>query len=121
RAERAASKAPLGTIRARAPGAGRGLYRAHARVAGGCGRARALDRRPDRARGPDARLPGDLLRLGTRPRAGGQRGGPALRPPRRAGRGAPLAPALAAGRTTPQSSADLPSAASFVLAAAGAG
>ena len=44
------------------------LHRRDARLARRGRRARALDRRPHGARGADARLPGDLLRLGPRPR-----------------------------------------------------
>ena len=54
-------------LRGRDAGARRGVHRADARLAGRRRRARALDRRPDRARGADARVPGDLLRLGSRP------------------------------------------------------
>ena len=43
------------------------VHRPDERVAGGRRRADALDRRADRARGDDARLPDDLVRLGPRP------------------------------------------------------
>ncbi len=101
-----------------------GFTDSHARLAGGRRRARALDRRPDRARGADARLPGDLVRLGPRSRAGEQRGLPPLRPRRRRRLAAGAARRDRArarhGRTSTDSFDRLPSAASFVLAAADA-
>ena len=64
----------------RAAPAGDGLHRPDGRRARRERRARALERRPDRARGDHPRLPGDLLRLRLRPRPRVQRGARALRP-----------------------------------------
>ena len=55
-------------LRRRHARARRGVHRRDARLARRGRRARPLDRRAHRARGADARLPGDLLRLGPRPR-----------------------------------------------------
>ena len=63
---RRAAPAPL---RRRPARPRRGVHRPDARLARRRRRARPLDRRADRARGADARLPRDLLRLGPRARA----------------------------------------------------
>ena len=100
----------------------RRVHRADERVACRGRRARALDRRPHRARGVRPRLPDDLLRLGPRPhprrttRRSAATGSPrSSRRQRELGRGAARrrstsrpAPGLALGA--------LPSAASLVLA-----
>jgi len=67
------------TLRRRAACARGRVHRADERVAGGSRRAHPLDWRPDRARGPRARLPDDLVRLGARPHPRAQRGVPPLR------------------------------------------
>ena len=68
RAQRQAARARVARARRRAASAGDGLHRPDGRRAGRERRARALERRPDRARGDHPRLPGDLVRLRLRPR-----------------------------------------------------
>ena len=113
-------------VRRRAARPRRGVHRGDARLARGCRRARALDRRADRARGAHARLPGRSRTAGDGGTCGrttppfDASGWPTSRTRRPELREA-LERALAAGRPAPTGFADVPSAASFVLAAADAG
>ena len=74
RAQRQASRPRDPALRRGAAPAGDGFHRPDGRRARRQRRARPLERRADRARGDHPRLPGDLLRLRLRPRAGLQRG-----------------------------------------------
>ena len=110
-----------GSLRRRRARPRRALHRPDARLARGRRRARPLHRRADGARGADARLPRDLLRLGSRPRTHAQR----RLPPLRARRASPRPPtelraavARALAERAPASDfAALPSAASLVVVA----
>ena len=85
----------VGALRRRAAAAGHGLHRPDGRRARRRRRARALQRRPHRARGDHPRLPGRLLRLRLRPRARLQRGAGALQAgPGGAAREPDLVPAI---------------------------
>ena len=105
-------------VRRGAAGDRASVHRPDRRAVRGRRRARPLDRGADRARGADQRLPGDLLRLGPRPRPGQQ---PRLRPlrPRPGGRGqgraaGALERALAAPREPERALAELPERAASV-------
>ena len=91
-------------LRRRAAPAGDGFHRPDGRRARRQRRAHPFERRPDRARGDHPRLPGDLLRLRLRPRAGLQRRPEAVR----AGPGRAHARARSARRSSARSS-DAPS------------
>ena len=100
---------------------GRRLHGAHERVDGRSRRARPFHRWPDGARGADARLPDDLVRVGARARPRQQpRRSAASGSPRSRGRGRSSSPRFRelsrSGNVGDLSFAALPSAASLVLA-----
>ena len=122
RAQRRALRGASVALRGRAARSRRGLHGPDARVDGRRGRARALDLRADRPRSHDARLRRRLVRLGARPHPAQRRRAAPLRARRRrrlAKRArAELERALDRARRPDPRFADLPSAASFVLATA---
>ena len=117
-AQRGGPRGARGRVRRRAPSAGARIHGPDRGAVRGSRRARALDRRANGARGADHGLPGDLLRLGPRPRPGKQPSLQALRP--RPGRDRPRAAAGGAGarpatpRRPERALAELPPAAESV-------